>query len=83
MDGEQIRAARMLLGITAQDLAEMAGVSVPTMQRMDSARGTASGRHETVEKVRTALEAQGIQFLDEGDTSRGRGVALKREGLAE
>jgi predicted transcriptional regulator len=77
MDGEQIRAARMLLGITAQELAEMAGVSVPTIQRMDSTRGMVSGRHDTVEKVRSALEAQGIQFLESGDTASGRGVVLK------
>lgn len=79
MDGEQIRAARMLLGITAQELAELAGVSVPTIQRMDSAKGTVSGRHDTVEKVRRALKAQGIQFLEAGDTSKGRGVVLRRE----
>jgi predicted transcriptional regulator len=77
MRGEQIKAARMMLGITAQDLAALADVSVPTVQRMDSAKGPVPGRYETVQKVTQALEAKGIQFLDEGDTSNGVGVALQ------
>ena len=77
MEGEQIRAARMLLGWTAQELAERAGVSVPTVQRLDSAKGSAPGRHETVERVRKALEAGGVQFLEAGGVAAGPGVARR------
>ena len=77
MTGEQIRAARALLGWKVSDLAEAASVSIPTVQRMDSSRGAVSGRHSTVLALRDALEAQGIQFLEPGATSDGVGVALK------
>ena len=76
MNGEQIRAARALLGWTAAGLAERSGVSYPTVQRMDAAKGAVSGRHETVERLRLALEAAGVQFLDAGQIAKGSGVAL-------
>lgn len=76
MNGEQIRAARMLLGWKAEDLARESGVSYPTVQRLDATRGPVSGRFETVDSVRKALEAQGVQFLEAGDEARGVGVAL-------
>ncbi|WBU52078.1 helix-turn-helix domain-containing protein [Paracoccus sp. SCSIO 75233] len=80
MNGEQIRAARVLAGMTAQDLAESAGVSYPTVQRLDATRGPISARHDTVEAIRKALESRGIQFLENGQVPAGRGVALKGEG---
>lgn len=76
MNGEQIRAARALLGWTAADLAKASGVSYPTIQRMDAAKGQVSGRHDTVEAIRRALEAQGVQFLEGGQVAAGPGVAL-------
>lgn len=77
MQGEQIRAARALLGWTASDLAERSGVSYPTIQRLDATKGPVGGRFETVDAVRRALETAGIQFLEAGATSAGPGVALK------
>ena len=81
MDGEQIRAARALVGWTAADLAKHSGVSYPTVQRMDAAKGQVSGRHETVEAIRRALEAAGIQFLERGQVATGPGVALGKGAL--
>lgn len=80
MNGEQIRAARALLGWTAADLAKASGVSYPTIQRMDAAKGQVSGRHDTVEAIRRALEAQGVQFLEGGQVAAGPGVALGAKG---
>ncbi len=77
MNGEQIRAARALLGWTAHDLAEKSGVSYPTIQRLDATKGTVSGRFETVETIRRTLGAHGIQFLEAGEQAEGVGVALK------
>lgn len=77
MNGEQIRAARALVGWTAADLAEKSGVSYPTVQRLDATKGMVSGRHDTVEAIRKALEGAGVQFLDGGQVSAGPGVALK------
>ncbi len=80
MTGEQIRAARALLSWKAADLARASSVSVPTIQRIDSTKGKVAGRYETIEAIRKALEAQGIQFLDTGETALGAGVALKGQG---
>ena len=77
MNGEQIRAARALLGWTATDLARESGISYPTIQRIDSTKGSLSGRYETIEAIRKALEAKGIQFLENGETALGAGVVLK------
>lgn len=76
MNGEQIRAARALLGWTAADLAEQSGVSYPTVQRLDATKGQVGGRHETVEAIRKALEAHGIQFLEAGQVAAGAGLTL-------
>ena len=78
MNGEQIRAARSMLGLRVSDLAEAAGVSVPTVQRMDATKGPVAGRHGTVVAIREALEAQGIQFLHAGGFAGGPGVSLVR-----
>lgn len=77
MNGEQIRAARALLGWTAADLAEKSGISYPTVQRLDAMRGQVSARHDTVEAIRTSLASAGIQFLEAGTASEGAGVALR------
>ena len=77
MTGEQIRAARALIGWKAADLASASGVSMPTIQRLDATRGPVSGRYETVEAIRVALEAEGVQFIASGDVATGSGVALR------
>ena len=79
MNGEQIRAARALVGWSAADLAEKSGVSYPTIQRIDATRGPVSGRYETIEAIRRALEAAGVQFLEGGQVAAGAGVAIKND----
>lgn len=75
----QLRAARALLGIDQKTLAERAGVSVPTIQRMESSQGNVRGVIDSLTKVVDALDAAGIELISEGATStgRGRGVRLK------
>lgn len=82
MTGEQIRAARALLGWKANDLAEASNISVPTIQRLDSTKGQLSGRYETIEAIRKALEAEGIQFLENREVSNGVGVSLATDNRA-
>lgn len=77
MLGEQIKAARALLGWTAADLAERSGISYPTVQRLDATKGLVGGRHETVEAIRKALEAGGVQFLEAGQVAAAPGVAMR------
>ena len=74
--GEQIRAARGLLGISGRALAEASGISYPTIQRLE-AHGTGKSGVATIVAIQDALENQGIQFLDTGDVSGGKGVSLK------
>jgi predicted transcriptional regulator len=75
-----MRAARALLGIDQRRLAEMAGVSLPTIQRMEASGGRVRGVIETLTKVVEALDAAGIELIGEGAISAagGRGVRLKR-----
>jgi predicted transcriptional regulator len=75
----QMRAARALLGIDQRKLAELAGVSLPTIQRMEASDGTVRGVVGTLMKVVEALDAAGIELLgnDHPSRGRGRGVRLK------
>ena len=75
----QIRAARALLGIDQKQLAEMAGVSVPTIQRMESSQGNVRGVVGTLTKIIEALDAAGLELIgnDHPSQGRGRGVRLK------
>jgi predicted transcriptional regulator len=76
----QMRAARALLGIDQRKLAEMAGVSLPTIQRMEASEGTVRGTIDSLTKVVEALNQAGIELI--GDEARsetgGRGVRLRR-----
>ena len=75
----QIRAARALLGIDQRQLAEMAGVSLPTIQRMEASTGNVRGVVETLTKVVEAFDRAGIELIGENAVSRegGRGVRFK------
>ena len=76
---QQIRAARALLGIDQKQLAELAGVSLPTIQRMEASPGQVRGTVDTLVKVIGALEAAGIEIIGEHAPSAGagRGVRLR------
>jgi transcriptional regulator with XRE-family HTH domain len=75
----QMRAARALLGIDQQRLADLSGVSLPTIQRMEASEGTVRGVIDTLIKVVDAFGAAGVELI--GDNARseggGRGVRLK------
>jgi transcriptional regulator with XRE-family HTH domain len=75
----QLRAARALLGIDQRRLAEMSGLSVPTIQRMEASEGTIRGNVDSLMKLIAALDAAGIEVIGEGAASQaaGRGVRLK------
>ena len=79
----QMRAARALAGMEQKALAEASGVSLPTIQRMEASNGVVRGVIESLTKVMGALEAAGIEFINEGATSSsgGRGVRLRRTGI--
>ena len=78
--GFQMRAARALLEIDQRDLAQRAGLSLPTIQRMESSEGVIRGNVDSLMKLVNALAAAGIELIGEGAVSQGggRGVRLKR-----
>ena len=77
----QLRAARALLGIDQRQLAELSGLSVPTIQRMEASDGVIRGNVDSLMKLVAALDAAGIELIVEGDNATssggGRGVRLK------
>jgi len=79
----QLRAARALLGIDQQTLAELSGVSVPTIQRMEASQGNVRGVIDTLIKVVEALNGAGIELL--GDNAKsdggGRGVRFREPAM--
>jgi transcriptional regulator with XRE-family HTH domain len=78
--GPQIRAARALLGIDQRALAEMAGLSVPTIQRMEASGSTVGGTVGSLTRVVTAIEGAGVELITDGGASiaGGRGVRLRQ-----
>lgn len=72
MTPEQCRMARAGLGLGVRELADLASVSTNTVTRLE--RGEAL-QPRTVETIRTALEAAGVEFIPEN--GGGAGVRLK------
>lgn len=75
----QLKAARALLGIDQRQLAAIAGLSVPTIQRMEGSDGVIRGNVDSLMKLIAALELAGVELIAEGVVSQsgGRGVRLK------
>ena len=72
----QLKAARMLIGWSQEKLASAADISHPTIKRLEAAEGLLGGRETTAQKIRTALEKAGIEFIDEN--GGGPGVRLRK-----
>lgn len=73
---EQIRAARQLIRVTADELASRAGVGVATLRRFELMAGVPSGNARSVEAIQVALEHMGIEFI--GSPEDRPGVRLKQ-----
>jgi transcriptional regulator with XRE-family HTH domain len=71
---EQCRAARALLAWSQQDLAEKSGVGIVTVHQLEA--GASQPRRATADVVRRALEAAGVEFIEEN--GGGPGVRLKK-----
>ena len=75
----QLRAARALLGLDQRKLAELSGLSLPTIQRMEASEEVIRGNVDSLMKLVTALDAAGIELISDNAVSSGggRGVRLK------
>ena len=72
----QIKAARALLAWSQEHLAAAADVSIPTIKRLEAQDGPLGGRNETGSKICSALEAAGIEFIEEN--GGGPGIRLRK-----
>ena len=77
--GTQMRAARALLGFDQRALARAAGLSLPTIQRMEASDGVVRGNVDSMMKLVDALAANGIELSNPlaASSGGGRGVRLK------
>ena len=73
----QIRAARALLGMDQKTLAETAGLSLPTIQRMEASDGQVRGVVDSLVKVVQALETAGVELIGDNATSSGGGRGVR------
>ncbi|SFU21722.1 helix-turn-helix transcriptional regulator [Mesorhizobium sp. YR577] len=79
----QLRAARALLNIDQKTLAEMAGISLPTIQRMEASQGNVRGVVDSLVKVINALNSAGVELISEHVSSSdgGRGVRFRQPDI--
>jgi transcriptional regulator with XRE-family HTH domain len=75
----QLRAARALLNIDQRQTADLADLSVPTIQRMEASDGVIRANVDSLMKLVSALENAGIELINPGapSASGGRGVRLR------
>jgi len=79
----QLRAARALLGIDQRQLAELSGLSVPTIQRMEASDGIIRGNVDSLMKLTAGLESAGIELIGDGAASQGGGRGVRLRAQAE
>src|SRR3954454_4265421 len=72
---EQLRAARALLGWSQTELASRAGLSLPTVKRVEGGFGP-NVSEEARSRLQHALETAGLEFLDENGA--GLGVRFRK-----
>jgi transcriptional regulator with XRE-family HTH domain len=75
----QLRAARALAGLDQRRLAELSGLSLPTIQRMEASDGVVRGVVDSLVKVIAAIETAGVELLGDNAPSGpgGRGVRFR------
>jgi transcriptional regulator with XRE-family HTH domain len=78
---EQIRAARALLRWEQRDLAGASKVSLPSIKRLETTPGPLAAQERTIEALRAALEAAGVEFIPEN--GGGPGVRLRKAHSAD
>ena len=68
---DQIRAARAMLRMSAEALAEESGISIATIKKLETKNSQITPRASTIDRLITVLESQGIEFLGTADDSPG------------
>ena len=76
LSAAQIRAARALLGWSADELSRESAVSLRTIRRAELAQGNTSMTSANDLAIRRAFERAGVIFID--DNGGGPGVRLRQ-----
>lgn len=76
VDFFQLRAARALTGLSQAEVAEAAGISIPTLKRAE-AGGPIKVADDTIGAIAKALEKAGVEFIAEN--GGGAGVRMKKK----
>jgi transcriptional regulator with XRE-family HTH domain len=71
----QIRAARGMLDWSRRDLANSSRISFASMMRLESFDGVPASNFKTLEAIKKAFEAAGVEFI--GTPEKGAGVRWK------
>jgi hypothetical protein len=77
LTGAQLRAARGILGISAEELAADAGLSLRTVRRAEQDNGQVQIKPSTAERIVAVLRDRGAIFLPAG--AMGEGVRLRND----
>ena len=72
--GDQLRMARAALKLSIQEVSRRTGIDKSTIVRAEAGGNT---YYQTMIKLQTLLEAEGVEFIDPVEGQRGAGVALK------
>lgn len=75
LTGAQLRAARALINISGEELAERTQLGLSTIRRAEAEDGPVGTTRANAKLLRTALESLGVEFLDESKEA-GAGVRL-------
>ena len=76
----QIKAARAMLGWSAQSLADASGVSVATIKKYEQQTGIPRANTRVLSSIVQALEVAGIHFTGDPLLNPGVTLDLKKQG---
>jgi transcriptional regulator with XRE-family HTH domain len=76
---ELCRAARGLLGWSAQELADHGGVGVATIRRFEAGQAV---NHDSIERIEATFTAAGVTFIGRGKASRGGGEGVRLSSIS-
>ena len=77
INASQIRAARAVLGLTGQELADKCDISLKTLRRYESQEGVPVGNTKVLIAIKAFFESAGIEFT--GDPQKNPGVIFHLE----
>ena len=75
----QIKAGRVILGWSAVELAERAGVSSATIKKYEAQTGIPNANTRILSAVKSVLESAGIEFTGDPLVNPGVTLRIKRD----